>query len=479
MKRGRVDRARGGRLATWLPIVVVLAVVAAAFASFQYDLGERLGLASVAPADPAQVAPPPGLDLPALKSPRPVAAGLSESSAVDPVKVRRALAQYAAEKDLGRHRIIAVGSLDGSVWFDNAGGPFTPASTMKLLTSAAALESLGPERTFATTVVDGSKARDIVLVGGGDPFLARKRASASTYPRPADIRTLARRTAASLRDEGRGRVRLRFDDSLFSGPSVNPHWPSTYIPEAVVPPITALWVDKGAKVDAWGFESDPSSAAATAFAAELRRTGVTVVGEPKRVSAPDDATELAAVQSPPVREIVDRVIAVSDNEGAEVLAHQVGLHELGEASFASGAKAVRAVLGRLGVPLAGTRIQDGSGLSRTDRLTTQAILGVLATSAKGNHPDLRTVITALPVAGFNGSLTNRLGDSDSAGPGRVRAKTGTLTGVHGLAGVTTDLDGNVFTFVFLADKVTDQFVLDARDTLDDLTAALAACHCSA
>ncbi|WP_067437750.1 D-alanyl-D-alanine carboxypeptidase/D-alanyl-D-alanine endopeptidase [Nocardioides jensenii] len=465
-------------MSTWLPVLVVLAVVAAAFASFQYDLGERLGLAHDDTTDPAEVAPPPGLELPALTPPSPVAAGVPTTSPVDPAKVRRALASYAQEKDLGKHRVLAVGGLDGSVWYDNAGGDFTPASTMKLLTGTAALEAIGPDTTFRTTVVTGARSRDIVLVGGGDPFLTHTKPSSTTYPERADIRSLARETAAALAEQGLTKVRLQFDDSLFTGPSVNPHWPASYIPEAVVPPITALWVDKGAKPDSWGFESDPSQAAATMFAAELRRAGVGVAGTPRRTTAADDATEIAAVESAPVWQIVDRVISVSDNEGAEILSHQVGIAEGTGGSFAGGAKAVRAVLGRLGVPLAGTRFFDGSGLSREDKLTSQAILGVLATAAKGNRPELRTVVTALPVAGFTGSMTSRLGDSDDAGPGRVRAKTGTLTGVHGLAGVTTDLDGNVMTFLFLADRVTDEHVLDARDTLDDLTAALAACHCS-
>ncbi|KQY50230.1 MULTISPECIES: D-alanyl-D-alanine carboxypeptidase/D-alanyl-D-alanine-endopeptidase [unclassified Nocardioides] len=464
------------RLSSWLPILLVLAVVAAGFASFQYDLGDRLGIAPDDPADPAQVAPPRGLDLPALTTPRPVAAAAPTDSRVDPAKVRRALASYAAEKDLGKHRVLAVGSLDGSVWYDNAGGTFMPASTMKLLTGMAALEAIGPDVTFRTTVVAGAKPRDIVLVGGGDPFLTDKPASSTTYPKPADIRTLARETAAALTEQGQAQVRLQFDDSLFTGPSVNPHWPASYIPEAVVPPITALWVDKGAKRDSWGFESDPSRAAAMLFSAELRRAGIKVTGTPQRTTAADGAAELAGVESAPVSQIVDRVISVSDNEGAEILSHQVGLAEGTGGSFDGGARAVRKVLGRLGVPLAGTRIHDGSGLSRQDRLTTQALLGVLATAARDANPDLRTVITALPVAGFTGSMAGRLGDSNTSGPGRVRAKTGTLTGVHGLAGVTTDLDGNVFTFVFLADRVTE--VLEARDTLDDLTAALAACHCS-
>jgi D-alanyl-D-alanine carboxypeptidase/D-alanyl-D-alanine-endopeptidase (penicillin-binding protein 4) len=59
----------------------------------------------------------------------------------------------------------------------------------------------------------------------------------------------------------------------------------------------------------------------------------------------------------------------------------------------------------------------------------------------------------------------------------VQAKTGTLTGVHGLAGVATDLDGNVMGFVAIADKVPAAQQLYARLTIDKVAAALGACRC--
>ena len=144
-----------------------------------------------------------------------------------------------------------------------------PASTTKLLTATAALSVLGPETRFTTRVVAGGKRR-IVLVGGGDPFLASKPLPAA-YPDHADLRTLAAQTAAALRQQGRTSVQLGYDDSLFSEPSFNPAWPAHYLPEHVVSRVTALWVDEGRPAVGSGRVDDPSLYAAQTFAAALAR----------------------------------------------------------------------------------------------------------------------------------------------------------------------------------------------------------------
>ena len=465
--------ARHIRLRSFLPELVVVLVLALALVSFEFDLGRRLG---IAPESPADITAPEGLDLPGLPAPEPVAAavvGGSPSTAA----VRAALSPYLGDRKLGRHVVAAVGTVDGSTVYDNGGGLVTPASMTKLLTSAAALASLGPDRRFTTRVVAGN-GRRVVLVGGGDPFLLSKPRDGDSYPSYADVRTLARRTAVALRKQGRAAVSLGFDDSLFDGPTFNPAWPADYAAD-VVPPITALWVDDGDKRDGWGYESDPSQAAAEVFADELRDTGIRVQGRPARMVAPHGATRIAAVQSPTVRQVVDRVLLVSDNEAAEMLAHHVGLAEGFGGSFEGGSRGIRAVLGELGVTL-GPRevVYDGSGLSRRNRLTPATLLRVLALGAVESRPELRNLVTGLPVAAFNGSLGYRFDDSRPAGRGRVAAKTGTLTGVSGLAGIATDLDGNPLLFVVAADKVRKADTEDARDALDRLAAALGACHCS-
>lgn len=467
------------RVLPWLPELVVLLVVAASVLQMQYDLGHRwFGLDRTDPAtDPAAIAAPAGLDLSA-GSTAPAVAGALRPGAVDAAAVRRALAPVMGDTKLGAHVALQVVDLSNDkTVFRRGSGAVTPASTMKLLTSAAALSVLGPEARFTTRVVaTGSK---LVLVGGGDPFLASSAARAKgQYPVRADLTTLATRTATALKAKGLTTVSLAYDAGLFTGPSVNPHWPDSYVPENVVPPISALWVDE-ARSGNGRYADDPAREAAEKFAAALKQAGVRVTLAPRKLGSTSSQTELASVQSAPVGEIVQQTLAVSDNNAAEVLARHVGIAVDGDGSFVGGLKAVFSVLEGLGVDTTGSRAYDGSGLSRENRLTATTLIDVLALAASPDHPTLREVITGLPVAGFTGSLQRRFDRGPAEAQGRVRAKTGTLTGVHGLAGIATDLDGNLMAFVFVADKVPVADTLAAQRDLDLMAAALGACRCGA
>ena len=87
---------------------------------------------------------------------------------------------------------------------------------------------------------------------------------------------------------------------------------------------------------------DPSLTAATYFAQELREAGLLVTGQPVLRRAADGASPVAAVEGPPVSQVVERMLTVSDNEAAEVLAHQVGLATVGRhRSLAASGASVR------------------------------------------------------------------------------------------------------------------------------------------
>lgn len=473
-KRDRRHRA-------WVPALLVVALLAGAAAVWRFDLVDRW-YAAQAPdplTEPAAVPPPEGIDVHPLPEPEPVAEP-ADGGRLVVAAVRRALASGLDDRDLGRSVHAAVAPLTGRLeaTYDVGDGAFAPASTMKLLTATAALAALGPEHRFATRVV--ARGRSLTLIGGGDPLLLRVPGEPEEFPVRADVLTLARETAVALRQRGiaRRQVRLAYDDSLFTGPVENPFWRAGYVPDDIVSPISALWVDEG--VAASGFERvvDPAADAADAFAAALRKQGISVQGDPAASRAPAGARELARVSSPPLSQIAELVLEVSDNEGAEVLARHVGLATTGVGSFEGATVGIRQTLTRLGVPMAGAVILDGSGLARGNRLRADTLIGVLRAAADRDHPDLRAVLTGLPVGGFTGSLVFRFDDAAPAGVGRVRAKTGSLTGIRSLAGIAVDRAGTPLAFVLAADRLRLVDTVDAQQDLDNLAALLGACRCS-
>ncbi|MBF4768165.1 D-alanyl-D-alanine carboxypeptidase/D-alanyl-D-alanine-endopeptidase [Nocardioides agariphilus] len=481
---------RSGRLlTTWLPVALVLGLLASGFAVYRWDLDERWfgASSSSTPPDPgtepAAVPPPAGVTLPAPTAPAAVASPGADVGRPAPRKLARLLDPLLADPDLGANVVAAVADLSTGRLVYSKGAKARPASTTKLLTALAALHVLGPDHRFVTRVVlDGTgKQRRLVLVGGGDPYLAGKPAPPDepVYPHRADLRTLARKTAEALTASGVSATRLAYDDSLFTGPDASPQWEPSYVPTGVVSRIRALWADEGRPESGSGRVSDPSLTAATYFARELRAAGVLVRGPLARRVAGDGAEPVAEVESAPLSEIVERMLTVSDNEAAEVLAHQVGLAAVGEGSFAGGVRGVRQALTELGVPVGPDDVwYDGSGLSRADVLTPGLLLGVLRAAAAADRPDLRAVLAGLPVAGFTGSLEYRFESTPPDARGHVRAKTGTLRGTRSLAGIATDLDGTTVAFVLMADRVRFARSTVAQEALDAAAAAIGGCHCS-
>nr|MDP9102298.1 D-alanyl-D-alanine carboxypeptidase [Actinomycetota bacterium] len=147
-----------------------------------------------------------------------------------------------------------------------AATPVLPASTAKLLTAAAALSVMGPDRRFRTTVVAGRAPGDVVLTGGGDPTLAGPGPHSGTYPPPAQLRELAHQVRAT----GLVVRRVLVDDTLFTGPATGPSWRPDYVASGNVAPVSALEIDEGrSRPDRMAREADPALAAGRAFAGLL------------------------------------------------------------------------------------------------------------------------------------------------------------------------------------------------------------------
>jgi serine-type D-Ala-D-Ala carboxypeptidase/endopeptidase (penicillin-binding protein 4) len=375
---------------------------------------------------------------------------------------------------------------------DNASALATPASTTKLMTAVAALATLGPDARFTTAV--RQQEGTIVLAGGGDPTLAVNQYPSSDYPQPATLAALAASAARALRAQGRDSVRLDYDGSLYRGPDMAPGWTDDDVSTGNVTPIVALEADQGRLTPSGALQDsddpvnysartmDPAAMTAAAFASLLKRDGITVAGPPVPATASGSSTLLASVTSPTVAAIAEQMLLESNNVIAENLARHVAIALGMPATFSGAAGAVMTEARRLGVTTP-IHLVDGSGLSPEDGIAPETLVRALALAA--SRPQLRAVVTGLPVAGFLGTLSS--GDSDFGGIGGlaggsargvVRAKTGNLSTVAALAGLAYDRSGRLLIFAIMAPQVPGAGTLQsAADAIDSAAAGLAGCGC--
>ena len=346
--------------------------------------------------------------------------GAAPEAAPIETRLARALARPGVTASLTG--ALAIDTKSGTVVFDrNAAKPFRPASTEKLTVALAVLDELGPAFRTETVVLGAGSRRgkiwrgNFVLKGFGDPDL-----------RTGDLDSLAR----EIKRLGIRRVsgRIVADETYFDARRTGPGWKASFY-KLECPPLSALIVDRG--VLNGRMSDDPALAAAIAFKRALERAGVRVGNAAVKGRAPASGTELASVDSPPVRKLVRQMASESDNFYAEMLTKLLGAHELGKGTTSAGTKVVRRELSERGVPLSGVMLVDGSGLSTRNRLTAIALASILTKMARDDElaPMFRR---SLAIAGVSGTLEDRM-DAPPA-KGRVRAKTGTTAEASALAG---------------------------------------------
>ena len=484
------------RRAAWLSLALLSLFTMAAGAAVAHMLPPRLALwrlPTVASRGLAQAGPVLGaVPDPAIGGTTHTGKPGQKGQMTTATGVTAALSGLLGSSALGAHVGAVVDDLSsGQVLLSRQGGSaFAPASTAKLAVATAALDVLGPAARLTTRVVAGPTRSSVVLVGGGDPTLAAGRPPASGYPQPATLASLAAETARALRARGVHAVHLRYDASLFTGPEMAPGWPASYVSTGDITPIESLEVDQG-RLTASGAPQDaddpgnyrprtltPAADAAGAFASLLSGHGIRVVGPVAPAAAPRRSAMIAAVSSPPLAEIIEQMLTESNNVIAENLARQVAIATGRTASFSGAAAAEAAVLRRLGI--SGITLVDGSGLSPLDQITPNTLVHLVRLAAAPHHPELRPVITGLPVAGFSGTLAPGGSVFNALGPpalGVVRAKTGNLSTVVSLAGIAYARNGHVLVFAFMADQLPRAGLTAAADDMTRLATALAACGC--
>jgi D-alanyl-D-alanine carboxypeptidase/D-alanyl-D-alanine-endopeptidase (penicillin-binding protein 4) len=444
--------------------VAVLALVAAVVGVAAVLTGGN----STSDAEPMKPMPPAATAKPGIV---PVADSADKPT---PDRLAAALAPLVADPNLGALTGRITDAMTGAqLWAQGADLPMQPASTNKVLTTAAALLALDRDARLTTRVITGGQPGVVVLKGGGDPTLSAAPAGQDTwYKGAARISDLADQVHRS----GIDATEVQVDISAFSGPTMAPGWDPTDIDGGDIAPMEAVMLD-GGRTQPVSVDSrrsiTPALDAGRALAVALKVDPAKVTVLPQGNA---DGQEIASVQSPPLIERLRQMMNESDNVMAESIGREVAAAQKQTQSFDG---AVRAVLGELDeakVDTGGARLLDSSGLSVDDRLTAETLDGVVNAAAGTDQPKLRPLLDLLPIAGGSGTLSNRYLDTDAgrAAAGYLRAKTGSLTGTNSLAGIVTDASGRVLTFAFISNNAGPT----GRTAIDALAAVLRSCGCS-
>lgn len=395
----------------------------------------------------------------------------------------------------------------------NANTPLIPASNMKVVTTSAAIETLGADFSFRTQLIlhDG----DLIVIGDGDPTLGDYELLKKVG---WDVNTVFSNWAAVLQKQGIKSIgNVIIDDSVFDEVGLNPNWPADqtqnhymaevagltlncncidfYVKPTLIGqlvqfstnPATAYITVKntclsgrenavsavrqqldgnqfvlGGIADASNVEPisatihDPSMYAGTVLAETLKAAGIHITGAVTRDrtrraawnqavrDSAKDWTPIATHETPLPRAMA-RGNKDSVNLYAECICKRLGFAVSGEGSWKSGTAAVGTFLKKLGVPGDQFKLDDGSGLSKENAVSPNAMSAILIHEfySKNN----KDFMASLPVGGEDGTLKNRFHGTDLRG--RVMAKTGFVEGVSCLSGYVCARDNNWYCFVIM------------------------------
>lgn len=387
----------------------------------------------------------------------------------------------------------------------NINQPMTPASTMKILTAEAALIYLGPEYRFSTQLLTDAKSvkngilqGNLYVVLSGDPTL--------TY---YDLIELL----GSLRNQQIRAIsgNVYIDNTAYDQSFYGPGWewkdksycyaapisasiinhnclsfqvtPSKVVghnaqvvtsPKYFYPTIKNTVVTKAGHPRACNvhLSADPNSIITidgcmpkgdyewgvsyvvtdvpeynrALFKSSLKQMAISVYGSVTFGSAPENLSLIGQHASKPLRLLINEMLKKSDNVIAGALFKKIGqLYSHQPGSWTNGSLAVSQILSKhAGVNISGMRILDGSGLSAENLATPAQMMQVLE-FAYHHYPTSYEFISSLPIAGVDGTLKHRMWNIAR----KVRAKTGTISGVVSLAGYVVNGDKEPLAFVIM------------------------------
>lgn len=424
--------------------------------------------------------------------------------------------------------LVVKDAATGSTLYDHGGADLLlPASNLKLFTSATAMNVLGPNYTFDTTVSsDGARvgstlAGNLYLKGTGDPtMLAADYDALAAKVAAAGIKRVAGQFVAddTWFDSQRLATGWEVDDepyyydaqvsALTISPdtdydpgsvnvTVSPAAPGQPPKIAVTPPSNYLTIVNTATTGAAGSATtddvdrdegdnvirvtgsiaadaapdvetmsvwDPTRFVASLFLADLAAHGVSVLGPTGYRAAPAKATSIASRTSMPLSQLLTPFLKLSNNLHAETLVKAAGRKVSNQGSWSAGLAALEGNLGSFGVNSAQLAMADGSGLSRQDYVSADQLSTLLVGAQQ--EPWFSTWYDALPVAGVSDRMvggTLRNRMGGTPAANNLHAKTGSMTGVSALSGYVTAASGEKLVF----SMVENNFLPDSVTSIED------------
>lgn len=419
---------------------------------------------------------------------------------------------------------------DGTLIYSHHGDTnFQPASNMKLLTGAAALETLGGDYTFETEILTDGKIDGNVLEGNlyikgkGDPTLLKE--NLDTFAKQLHEKGIRKVTGHLIGDDtwydderysqdlnwsdefnytgaavsaltmspnddydtGSIIVTVKANEKVGQAPHIEIQPKNDYVKvvnhaktvrKGELNQVTIerehgtnnLIIDgaipSGSSKEVWRAVWEPTDFTLYMLQASLTEHGIKISSEVKRKKTPKDATVLVTHESMPLEKILIPFMKLSNNGHAEMLVKEMGRFAKGEGSWDKGLEVMADQLKGLGMDKGRFLLRDGSGMSHKDIVQPNELTALLYNvQSKVWFPAYEA---SQPVAGeherlVGGTLSYRL--TDDLTKGKVKAKTGSLTGVNTLSGYMTTKNGKNLIFSIMINNYIDGHITDYIDTI--------------
>lgn len=329
-----------------------------------------------------------------------------KSSTISPI-----LKSAANSKTLAYPGMMLVDPSTGESIFEySADSLRMPASLLKIISAVALLDYVEPDFRFTTEILTGSEPNTLVIAGSLDPWMERNGVLAIKMGR-ASLPKLVKTALKKLDSDNGAPIK-----------TLNIKYSKMHYPDLDF--IKSQFVARNVKVTTTRITSEEASLASK--------------------------ESIAIFQSPPMQKIMDWMLIWSDN----TLGNRMAMYASMKAGFGYSESGIEETfvktLNNLGIESTGLVAVDGSGLSRSNRVSAQMLAELLLKTY--DNEKYRIIYGGLPVGGVNGTMRNRFVSSAPKAIGLVRTKTGSLTGVVSLAGYVQGGDRE-YIFVAIADQI--------------------------